>query len=168
MSQAHRVAARFQTSAGRIKTASSRDLPEASAKFRQVLQRAVQNETTRKAKDALKEALDKFEEVIDLLKVAQHEADESIREASFDVDAAIEGMNLRGRDDFYTHLIKQEALIWLPAVMEGKEASIPGDIEFLEKRRGFNEAECRDFRRLANFFITRAEDIRKSTRRNYA
>lgn len=151
-----------------VKTAASTDLPEASAKFRQFLQRAIQNESNRKAKEALQEAAKKFEDVIDLLKVAQHESDESIREASFDVDASIEAMNLRGRDDFYTHLIKQEALMWLASVMEGKEASIPGDVEYLEKRRGFNEAERRDFRRLANFFISRASDIRKSTRRTYA
>lgn len=147
--------------------AKTGSLPDLSSKLHQGLQQVIRTETSPKAKATLQEALKKFEDVIDLLKVAQHEADESVREASFDVDASIEAMNLRGRDNFYTHLIKQEAMMWLASVMEGKEASIPEEVACLEKRRGFNEAECLDFRRLANFFVARAEDIRKSTRRTY-
>lgn len=149
-----------------LKNASG-SLSEASSKFRQTLQTSIRTESSSKAKATLQEAAKKFEAVIDLLKVAQHESDESIREASFDMEASIERMGLRGRNDLYTHLIRQEAIMWRQAVMEGREASIHDEVAILERRRGFNEAERRDFRRLANFFITRANDIRQSTRRSY-
>jgi len=149
------------------RTASTVNLRDLSQKFYQGLKKAIEAETNRKAKDALKDALGKFEEVIDLLKVAQHEADESTREASFDVDAAIDGLNLRGRDAFFTHLITQEAMMWYPMVLRGEERHIASEVEPLAQRRGFNEQERRDLQRLANLLIVNADEIRQAARKTY-
>lgn len=51
-----------------------------SPKFLAALKKAISEEKAPKAKSALQDALDHFEEVIDSLKVAEHEAEEASRE----------------------------------------------------------------------------------------
>lgn len=150
-----------------VKTASSNDLRDLSPKFYQALKQAISRETNREAKATLQDALDKFEDVIDLLKVAQHESEESVREASFDVNKRVVALNLRGRDDFYTHLIQQERIMWTPMVLRGEESRIAEEVDWLVKRRGFNAHEAAELRRLANFFVSNAEAIRRGTSRSY-
>jgi mRNA-degrading endonuclease RelE of RelBE toxin-antitoxin system len=56
------------------------DLKSLSPKFYQALKKAISEEKIPKVKDALKEALGHFEQVIDNLKVAEHEDEDATRE----------------------------------------------------------------------------------------
>jgi len=65
------------------------DVKELSPKFHTALKRAIASEKNRKVKAALQEAAKHFEQVIDNLKVAEHEDEKSMREASSPVQDAM-------------------------------------------------------------------------------
>ncbi len=63
------------------------------------------------------------------------------------------------RDGFYSHLITQEIPFWYRATLDGKKVE-DSEVEWLVKRRGFNETEAESLRTIAKFFNENGQRIR--------
>jgi hypothetical protein len=68
----------------------------------------------------------------------------------------IDEMDLNGRDEFRTHLITQEIPFFYQDTLDGKTV----DVDWLIKRRGFNEIEQKKIKALAKFFNDNGQKIR--------
>lgn len=66
---------------------------------------------------------------------------------------------VNARDDFYVHLITQEIPFWYRATLDNKPIE-DDEVEWLIKRRGFNEEESASFRTIAKFFKDNGQRIR--------
>lgn len=77
-----------------------------------------------------------------------------------ELDEEIGKLDLSGRDEFHTHLIKQEIPSWVDSVYEGKEDLILNEAKAMAERRGFNLSEKRKFFRLARWIASHAKDLR--------
>lgn len=65
-------------------------------------------------------------------------------------DTAINKLNLRGRDEFYTHLIIQEHPFWFNQIANGKLIE-QSEIDWFIGRRGFNNEEIEKIKSMAIF-----------------
>lgn len=83
--------------------------------------------------------------------------------ASSDIwlEEQLQALNLVGRDDMHTYLLRQEIPFWFGYVLDNRESDISRDYAVLVERRGFDVAETAVFRRLATFFVVNAADIRR-------
>ena len=80
---------------------------------------------------------------------------------NWNLDAELNKLNTTGRDDFYTHLIRQEVPFWLSDVYNGVPRSKGmHDVDLLIKRRGFNRLEAKRFRNLAGWIWNNTDIIR--------
>ena len=76
------------------------------------------------------------------------------------LETELQKLDTTGRDDFYTHLIQQEIPMWLGQIREGSTVE-SSEVDWLIKRRGFNESEAGKFRALAAWINGQAGEIRR-------
>ncbi len=75
------------------------------------------------------------------------------------LESGLSKLDLRGRDEFYTHLIVQEVPVWLSLIRQEREVD-QSEVEWIVRRRGFNRIESARVRALAKFLNSNADEIR--------
>lgn len=75
------------------------------------------------------------------------------------LEEELEKLDLEGRDGLFTHLICQEAPMFLADIRQGKAVD-QSHVDWLIQRRGFNPDEAKKLQSLADWMNNHAAEIR--------